>query len=44
MKWKNKTKELLFELENKDKQIEHYRQQLEALIKELEWVKTERGT
>ncbi|CAD8193960.1 unnamed protein product [Paramecium pentaurelia] len=42
LKWKNKTKDLLFELENKDKQIDQYRQQLEALMKEFEWVKTER--
>ncbi|CAD8205691.1 unnamed protein product [Paramecium pentaurelia] len=44
LKWKNKTKDLLFELENKDKQIDQYRQQIEALMKELEWVKTERKT
>ncbi|CAK59447.1 unnamed protein product (macronuclear) [Paramecium tetraurelia] len=44
LKWKNKTKDLLFELENKDRQIDQYRQQLEALMKELEWVKTERRT
>ncbi|CAD8116312.1 unnamed protein product [Paramecium sonneborni] len=44
LKWKNKTKELLFELENKDKQIDQYRMQLEALMKELECVKTERRT
>ncbi|CAD8094987.1 unnamed protein product [Paramecium primaurelia] len=44
LKWKNKTKDLLFELENKDKQIDQYRQQLEALMKEFECVKTERRT
>ncbi|CAD8118909.1 unnamed protein product [Paramecium sonneborni] len=44
LKWKNKTKDLLFDLENKDKQIDQYRIQLEALMKELEWVKTERRT
>ncbi|CAK61117.1 unnamed protein product (macronuclear) [Paramecium tetraurelia] len=44
LKWKNKTKDLLFDLENKDKQIDQYRQQIEALMKELEWVKTERKT
>ncbi|KAM3137718.1 hypothetical protein pb186bvf_010138 [Paramecium bursaria] len=43
-KWKAKTKQLLYELEQKDKQIEQYRAQLEALIKELDWVKTERQT